>query len=236
MAEVNRARDRSHAFAARVARGASVAGVLASVGVLAAAAGAQEPPPPPNDHGPLPVRGSVTSVSRIEPRFTSIAAKLSKPGVQVRCWAPVEWRRLTEEMLAWTNGRTDLSSGGGYTSSDDLRVNLTANVCARLVALSYRKVWPSTFSGRYPLATAVTILAHEIQHLRGVDDEAEAECFGQQMTRRLARMLGVLPARANVLAGISWRYSYPRMPESYRSPECRNGGRLDMRPVDTTWP
>lgn len=226
---------RLRAHTARSARLAAILVVLASVGLLAASAGAQDAPPP-NDDGPLPVIGGVSSVSRIEPRFTSIAATLSRPGVQVRCWAPVDWRRLTEEMLAWTNGRTDLSSGGGYTSDDDRRVNLTTNVCGRLAALSYRKVWPTTLEGRYPLATAVTILAHEIQHLRGVDGEAEAECFGQQTSRRVARLLGVRADRASVLAAISWRVSYPRLPESYRSPECVNGGRLDMRPIDTRWP
>lgn len=211
-----------------------IVGVAFAAGAFAAAPAAQEPPP--NDHGPLPVRGGVTGVSRIEPRFTSIAVTLSKPGVQVRCWAPDEWQRLTEEMFAWTGGRTDLSAGGGYTSSDDLRVNLTRNICGRLAALSYRKVWPAAFSSRYPLATAVTILAHEIQHLRGVDDEAAAECYGQQLTRRLARMLGVRPDRANVLATISWRSSYPHMPTGYRSAECRNGGTLDQRPADPRWP
>lgn len=221
-------------LAARSARLAALAAVLASVGLLAASAGAQDAPP--NDYGPLPTLGGVVGVSRIEPRFTSIAVTLSKPGVQVRCWAPVDWRRLTEEMLAYTNGRTDLSSGGGYTSPDDLRVNLTTNACSRLAALTYRKLWPATLDARYPLATAVAILAHEVQHLRGVNAEAEAECFGQQSVRRIGRMLGVRADRANLLAAISWRYSYPRLPESYKSPECRNGGRLDMRPVDSRWP
>jgi hypothetical protein len=29
---------------------------------------------------------------------------------------------------------------------------------------------------------------------------------------------------------------YPRLPQEYRSPECRNGGELDIHPESSVWP
>jgi hypothetical protein len=85
------------------------------------------------------------------------------------------------------------------------------------------------------LAQDVKVLAHESQHLRGITDEATAECYGIQETAFTARDLGASRAEADAMARYVWlalRY----MPPAYVSDECRPGGKLDLRPDTPTWP
>ncbi|HEX9141464.1 MAG TPA: hypothetical protein VF833_04490, partial [Gaiellaceae bacterium] len=66
-------------------------------------------------------------------------------------------------------------------------------------------------------------------HLRGVKNEAAAECSAMQAVPRVARSLaGVSFADAHALAVIVYLVSYPGMPPAYRSGECRPGGALDL--------
>ncbi len=83
------------------------------------------------------------------------------------------------------------------------------------------------------LALAIKTVAHEAQHVAGVRNEARAECFGLQGTAEAAAALG-LEAEGQDLAWYAWRFS--RAPESYRSKECRPGGKLDRSPQTPSWP
>jgi hypothetical protein len=82
---------------------------------------------------------------------------------------------------------------------------------------------------------AVHVLTHEAMHLSGRLAEAEAECAAVQRDAHTARLLGAAPADAAGLAVTYWRDLYPRMPDGYRSPECRAGGTLDERLPDAPW-
>jgi hypothetical protein len=85
-------------------------------------------------------------------------------------------------------------------------------------------------------AEALKILAHESYHLRGVKNEATAECYAMQAVPRVARALaGVSFADAHALAVIVYLVSYPGMPPAYRSGECRPGGALDLS-SGPNWP
>ena len=57
-----------------------------------------------------------------------------------------------------------------------------------------------------------------------------------QKVRRAARMLGARPAFAARLALVVWLEIYPLEEETYRSPRCRVGGPLDLRPKSSVWP
>jgi hypothetical protein len=89
-------------------------------------------------------------------------------------------------------------------------------------------------------AFAITVLAHEATHLRGVRNEAETECFALQEGVSLGRRLGLDADTAHALmrdqrdrdlsdASIA-RLDY-RLPS-----ECRDGGALDLHPGDPAFP
>jgi hypothetical protein len=82
---------------------------------------------------------------------------------------------------------------------------------------------------------AVHVLTHEAMHLSGRLAEADAECAAVQRDALMARLLGASAAEAAALAAAYWGNVYPLMPEDYRSPECRAGGKLDERLPDAPW-
>jgi hypothetical protein len=88
----------------------------------------------------------------------------------------------------------------------------------------------------FKVAWAAHTLAHEAFHLRGFQAEAIAECYALQNTAFVAERLGVDTTTAEALQ--KWVYSdgYPNEPEDYRSDECRDGGRLDLRPQSAAFP
>ena len=86
------------------------------------------------------------------------------------------------------------------------------------------------------LAWATSALAHESFHLRGVRDEAAAECYGLQSTAFTARALGAPTAYAARLAEYTFWNVRPPVDYGYFSPECGDGGKLDLRPQTSRWP
>jgi hypothetical protein len=88
----------------------------------------------------------------------------------------------------------------------------------------------------FKVAWAAHTLAHESFHLRGFQAEAIAECYALQNTAFVAEHLGVDAATAARLQ--TWVYAdgYANEPEEYRSDECRDGGRLDLRPQSAAFP
>jgi hypothetical protein len=112
-------------------------------------------------------------------------------------------------------------------------VHLSPAVCDPLVDFAYHKVWPDA---REDLAFAFGVLAHEAQHAVGVESEPVAECRGMQQARDVAKGLGATSEGAAEAARLYWQVIYPGDLPSYRSRECRNGGRLDLRPNSEVWP
>jgi hypothetical protein len=180
----------------------------------------------------LSVAEGATIETRIEPRFSEVAASLVDAPVEVRCWSPVDWARLIKEMEAFTGGRIG-PDNIGFTGFGDQRVNLAPEACGGLVALAYEQE-PSL--GRLEIAAGVAALMHEAQHASGVMSEPLAECFGMQAIGPAARKLGADESDAAALASTYWEELYPTLPRSYRTPECRDGGALDRRPKSPVWP
>jgi hypothetical protein len=97
-----------------------------------------------------------------------------------------------------------------------------------------------TPGNREDAAFAVTVLAHEATHLRGIRNEAVTECYALQEGSRLGVRLGLSPSdarelmRAQLSRGLGDR-SVQRL--GYRIPAgCRDGGELDLRPDDPSFP
>ncbi|MDX6513030.1 MAG: hypothetical protein QOE36_2534 [Gaiellaceae bacterium] len=180
----------------------------------------------------LPRRSGVSSASRIEPRFSTVAASLSGKRSEVRCWSKADWARINGEHIA---SGDNLDYVGGFYRPPGTHVQLEPSICADLVALVYRHLRP-TGAAAVPLALAVDTLAHESMHRRGFVNEATTECYAVQLVYRTARELGIPTGYAATLHALNWRVGYPAHPSQYHSPQCRNGGRLDLNPSSSRWP
>jgi hypothetical protein len=89
-------------------------------------------------------------------------------------------------------------------------------------------------------ALALQTVTHESYHLLGYRNEATTECYGLQSLWYSAVRLGASTRQAEALAALYATAMYPNRrtgshPE-YWSAECRDGGKLDLRPGSHAWP
>jgi hypothetical protein len=114
------------------------------------------------------------------------------------------------------------------------RAYLTPEICHLLYRLAFRGEVDGGRTGR-----AIAVLAHEAWHLRGETDEGTTECYALQSGVDLGRRLGLSEGRARQLmrqqlvenslrGGTTVEYRVP--------PDCRDGGRLDLRLGDDEFP
>jgi hypothetical protein len=172
--------------------------------------------------------------TRIQPRYGAVAIKLTGIGIEVRCWSKADWPKALKDSADFTDEPVAHETIGFVLSGN--RANLSPDVCAELDRLAYRHEQPASGAARYRMAEAVLALAHETQHVQGVENEATAECYGMQLTRDTARLLGATKDYANTLADVVLHERYPQEPAGYSSPECRDGGKLDLFPRSALWP
>lgn len=201
---------------------------LIFVSLTSAAAQARLVGQGPPDDEPLPTRGGITTVSRIEPRFSKAATLVSggRP-VEVRCWSNDDWGgRILDQVLAGTS-----TGDTAYVNPNDpqpqTRLHVSPDTCINLGRLTYRREWTPT-TRNLILAIAVVDLTHGAQHIRGTSNERTAECWGIQRARIVARSLGLSRTEASRLVGLYWRREYPTLAGSRRSAQCRQGGALDL--------
>ncbi len=111
---------------------------------------------------------------------------------------------------------------------------LTPERCLDLYRVAFEGEVTGSRTGR-----AIAVLAHEAWHLHGESDEATTECYALQSGVELGHRLGLSEDRArqlmrqqlteNALRGAgSFEYRVP--------PECRDGGRLDLDPGESSFP
>jgi hypothetical protein len=79
-------------------------------------------------------------------------------------------------------------------------------------------------------------LVHEAQHLAGNMNEAVTECYALQTIAFAAQELGASTEQGQALAAHQLATTYPRLPDSYRTGDCEDGGKLDLRPDTDVWP
>lgn len=89
---------------------------------------------------------------------------------------------------------------------------------------------------QFRTAWAVHTLAHESFHLRGIQSEAITECYALQNTAFVAERLGIDGATAQRLQKWVYVRGYSNEPDDYRSDQCRDGGKLDLRPGTPVFP
>jgi len=92
----------------------------------------------------------------------------------------------------------------------------------------------------FAMVQSIQTIAHESYHVLGFFLEATAECYGMQSLWYAAHRLGASVALSQELAQFYWKEIYPLRRTSrypwYWSAECRDGGKLDLRPASHAWP
>jgi hypothetical protein len=88
-------------------------------------------------------------------------------------------------------------------------------------------------------ALALATVSHESYHLLGYTNEAQVECYGMQSIWYVANKLGATVAESQAIASFYATQMYPErrtQTPAYWSPECRDGGKYDLRPNSHAWP
>ena len=185
----------------------------------------------------LPIKGGNVSTSRIEPWFGRAMNKLvykreDAAQIEVRCWSQEDWPKVKFEWGGYA-GNIDFA-GFAY---DDFRVSVAPEYCASLVGLVYEQERPTSGLPLFRAAASVALLAHEAGHLfESETNEARTECQAVQHVSEMGRILGLGRAYSDELARVYWEDLYPRNPPAYKTPLCRNGGPLDLKPSSDKWP
>jgi hypothetical protein len=158
-----------------------------------------------------------------ENRFAAIASEIAGRDVSVHC----QGRVGAAFDATWEDGSVRFDAEGRPADSADLK----RRIC---VALDSFAVDPTAAEERQ--LSALNTLAHEAWHLAGVMSESETQCRAIQTIAHVAGRLGADPLVAQQLAVRFEREIYPRLRADYRTPDCRDGGPLDLRPTDPVWP
>jgi hypothetical protein len=111
---------------------------------------------------------------------------------------------------------------------------LTPERCLDLYRLAFEGEVRSSRTGR-----ALAVLAHEAWHLRGVSDEGITECYALQSGVDVGRRLGLSAdtARRLLRQQLVENALRGRSSPAYRiPPDCRDGGRLDLKRDDARFP
>jgi hypothetical protein len=154
-------------------------------------------------------------------RFSDETSRLADKPVSIRCDEARDYVGAVQH------------ADGVATVGGELAI-LTPEICHDLYRLAFDGEVTGSRTGR-----AIAVLAHEAWHLRGVGDEATTECYALQSGVELGRRLGLDEGRARQLMRQQLTENALRGAESieYRlTSDCRDGGRLDLDPSDTSFP
>lgn len=158
-----------------------------------------------------------------ERRFTAEAALIAGKPVTLRC----------DDGYAFTGVGSDAA---GVAFIPRALAYLSPGICMSLHRISVE----GRLGPRDDAAFAITVLAHEATHLRGVRNEAETECFAIQDGVDLGQRLGLDAETARALMRLQLERDLSDTTVArvdYRLPaECREGGALDRRPDDPNFP
>jgi len=153
----------------------------------------------------------------------------------VYCWQPAGWAPFSEQYAIVRGGEE--TSLTGIADNARNRIDLDPGLCASL-SFYLRRMRPDRLSyENFEMAQALMVVAHQAEHLKApTASEAEVECHAVQSVRPLIRAAGWDAKYANEMAQQAWELSYQQLPPPFRSPACRDGGALDLRPRSSAWP
>jgi hypothetical protein len=167
-----------------------------------------------------------TGTSIRDTRLSAAAYTLSKlvglpHTIDVACWSDKDWPRVSGD-----GGDTPYATLAFWTPEMPHWVHLSPGVCRAFeTLLRHRPLYPNVVT-----ADAVETLAHETMHSIGIGVEAQAECYGMQLTAVVAETLGVPAGYSNSLARLNLD-NYKHRPPSYiNTAKCREDGVWDLFP------
>jgi hypothetical protein len=189
----------------------------------------------------LAVGDDQLEVSRVDPLYGRIADAIverfsgrtagAAPSVKVICWSEQDWLALSDAFDE--AGFESLTYRPGWAPIGRGVINLSHHVCGQLDRIAYH----GAESASLATGAAVGTLAHEAVHVSGIDDEGITDCYAMQLTAVTASGLGVAPDGADLL---QVKYvEFNRQHKSgteYDSPDCYDGGPLDLDPGSSRWP
>ena len=169
---------------------------------------------------------------RQQDRLADIASDLAGHRVGVRC--PSFLAGLVD--THGEAGRVQFDESGRPANHTDLSPQ-TCKSLRRLELIDFTCIARGDCGyAEFRAGWATHTLAHEAFHLRGFQDEGVTECYALQNTAFVAERLGVATQEARNLQAWLWVKGYPNEPEEYHSPQCYDGGPLDLRPQRTDFP
>jgi len=148
-------------------------------------------------------------------RFSEEAALIANKPVTIRC----------DESRDYV-GAVQHADGVATVGGD--RAYLTPERCYDLYRLAFEGNVTSSQTAR-----AISVLAHEAWHLRGVSDEGTTECYALQSGVALGERLGLSEGNARQMMRQQLVENRLRGAASFEyvvSGDCRDGGALDLAP------
>ena len=169
---------------------------------------------------------------REQGRLAAIASDLAGRTVAVRC--PSFVASLVD--VRGEAGRVQFDDTGRPANHTDLSPQ-TCRALRHLDAVDFTCIDRGDCGFKqFNAGWAAHTLAHESFHLRGFEDEGVTECYALQNTAFVAERLGVPTQPAKDLQAWLFKRGYPNEPTEYQSPQCYDGGPLDLRPQQTLFP
>jgi hypothetical protein len=164
---------------------------------------------------------SVETRAEAQDRFSAEASRIAGKPVRIRC----------DESGAFVG--TVQHADGVATVGGELAY-LTPERCQDLYRLAFDGDVRSSQTAR-----AIAVLAHEAWHLRGISDEGTTECYALQSGVGLGERLGLSEDTARRMMQQQLVENAGRTgagTEYVVSPDCRNGGTLDLDPESDRFP
>jgi hypothetical protein len=178
---------------------------------------------------------AATSSLELRAEMRGALAPVADGPVRVRCSIPPAHRGLVEALghVVWSRRLIELAPG----------ICRGANSLVQAPAAPYS-------NASFLQARALLVSVHESVHLSayaGREDEALTECRAIQLVRETALLVGVDDDTARALGHEAMRYD-ARLPgpgnwmvglheiPNYHSPDCHDGGPLDIHPDSSDWP
>jgi hypothetical protein len=172
---------------------------------------------------------------QLQARPLAAVAAIAVPPVRVRCTIPPA-----------DAGEVDAL---GHVVWKKRLIELAPSICRNANALAFSPARPYSRAS-YRQAQAVLVVVHESVHLSdyiGRTDEALTECRAIQLVREAALLIGVEDETARALGHEAmrfdaqlpgpdnWMVGLHELP-NYHSPDCYDGGPLDIHPESSDWP
>ena len=173
-----------------------------------------------------------TNASAVDTTYTRAATRVIGKKALAVCWNRADWRTI--DAVIRKAGGAGTASALGFVWRGQIVMNFRDDVCGELDVIAYLRKRPLA---RAP-ADAVVTLTHEAIHVDGVKNEAKTECFALQLMRFTSTHLGTTMRYGRRLAKILWRgYAGSAVTNpAYYTPNCYDGGPLDLFPKSPVWP